>query len=59
VSCGRSWAVASAFSLHEQQAVESCPCPECGAYTLCCHDPEEATDPGAMKGIVVATPRRG
>jgi hypothetical protein len=34
--------VANNFSLYEQQAVESCPCPRCGAYTLCCHEPREA-----------------
>jgi hypothetical protein len=41
VSCGQSWTVAHTFSIYEQQAVESCPCPDCGAYTLCCHDPGE------------------
>jgi hypothetical protein len=42
VSCGQAWTVANTFSIYEQQAVESCPCPHCGAYTLCCHDPAEA-----------------
>ena len=37
VSCGQAWTVAHTFSIYEQQAVESCPCPHCGAYTLCCH----------------------
>ena len=37
-SCGHRWEVANAFSVYEQQAVESCPCPDCGAYTLCCGD---------------------
>ena len=41
VSCGQSWTVAHTFSIYEQQAVESCPCPHCGAYTLCCHDAGE------------------
>src|SRR5205085_1119131 len=41
VSCGQAWTVAHTFSIYEQQAVESCPCPDCGAYTLCCHDPNE------------------
>jgi hypothetical protein len=41
VSCGQTWTVAHTFSIYEQQAVESCPCPDCGAYTLCCHDPAE------------------
>src|SRR5262249_52143708 len=35
-SCGRAWTVAGGNSTYEQQAVESCPCPTCGAYTLCC-----------------------
>src|SRR5258708_12999129 len=38
-SCGQSWMVSRTFSLYEQQAVESCPCPRCSAYTLCCHEP--------------------
>src|SRR6516162_3876112 len=35
-SCGRAWTVAGGNSAYEQQAVESCPCPICGGYTLCC-----------------------
>jgi hypothetical protein len=35
-SCGRRWTTAVPFSVYEQQAVESCPCTQCGAYTLCC-----------------------
>jgi hypothetical protein len=46
-TCGRAWAVASPYSVYEQQAVESCPCPHCGAYTLCCPDQE---GPGPGKG---------
>jgi hypothetical protein len=38
VSCGRRWTASSSFSVYEQQAVESCPCPGCWAYTLCCHE---------------------
>jgi len=41
-SCGRSWEAAVPFSVYEQQAVESCPCSHCGAYTLCCHEPHAA-----------------
>src|SRR5207249_2728784 len=37
-SCGHTWTVSHLFSLYEQQAVESCPCPGCGAYTLCCQE---------------------
>jgi hypothetical protein len=55
VSCGQAWTVAHTFSIYEQQAVESCPCPDCGAYTLCCHDPgdEDVLD-GQRRG---RTPR--
>jgi hypothetical protein len=40
-ACGHDWQVATAFSLYEQQAVESSPCPGCGAYTLHLHEPAE------------------
>lgn len=40
-TCARHWAVATPYTVHEQQAVESCPCPDCGAYTLSCPDPDE------------------
>jgi hypothetical protein len=36
LSCDRGWSMPSSSSIHEQQALESCPCPFCGAYTLCC-----------------------
>ena len=41
-SCGHEWLAAAPFSFYEQQAVESCPCPHCAAYTLCCQEPAEA-----------------
>src|SRR4051812_20224557 len=34
--CGRAWTVATSFSIYEQQAIESRPCPSCGSYTLGC-----------------------
>ncbi|HEV8062299.1 MAG TPA: hypothetical protein VGP68_20640 [Gemmataceae bacterium] len=40
-SCDQAWFVTNKYSLYEQQAVESCPCPRCGAYTLCCQMPTE------------------
>src|SRR5262249_5864525 len=40
-SCNQTWSVTNKYSLYEQQAVESCPCPRCGAYTLCCQMPSE------------------
>jgi len=43
-SCGRHWPADHELSLFEQQALESCPCPYCGAYTLAFHgSAEEAT----------------
>jgi len=53
VSCGHVWTVPHTFSIYEQQAVESCPCPDCGAYTLCCHD---ATEPEFLERL--PRPRR-
>jgi hypothetical protein len=40
LSCERDWSLASSPSVYEQQALESCPCPFCGGYTLCCTDEE-------------------
>jgi hypothetical protein len=37
-SCERLWSIACQFSLYEQQAMESRPCPHCGAYTLSCQN---------------------
>ena len=53
-SCGQAWAAAVPFSVYEQQAVESCPCPHCGAYTLCCQEAGGARVPGPR-----GRPRRG
>ncbi len=36
-SCTRRWA-SGELSLYERQAVESRPCPYCGAYTLRCQE---------------------
>ena len=40
-SCDRVWSTASSLSFYEKQSLESRPCPHCGAYTLCCTDPDE------------------
>jgi hypothetical protein len=40
LGCERQWTMASSASVYEQQALESCPCPFCGAYTLCCGEEE-------------------
>jgi uncharacterized protein CbrC (UPF0167 family) len=37
-SCERLWSVACSMTIYEQQAMESRPCPHCGAYTLSCQD---------------------
>lgn len=41
-SCERIWLMAFGFSIYAQQALESRPCPHCGAYTLSCQEPEMA-----------------
>jgi hypothetical protein len=38
-SCGAAWTAARADCVYERLAVASCPCPKCGAYTLCLRDP--------------------
>jgi len=43
-SCERLWTVAGAFSVCGRQAMESCPCPHCGAYTLSYQDPNTLPD---------------
>jgi hypothetical protein len=42
-SCQRTWAWALASTVYAQQALESCPCPYCGAYTLSCVDAQVET----------------
>jgi Zn finger protein HypA/HybF involved in hydrogenase expression len=44
-ACGHAWAALRPFSLYEQQAVESCPCPRCGSYTLNLPEPESEKPP--------------
>ena len=35
-SCACSWQMMNGATVYEQQAIESRPCPGCGAYTLSC-----------------------
>jgi hypothetical protein len=37
-TCERLWPIARTLTIYEQQAMESRPCPRCGAYTLSCQD---------------------
>jgi hypothetical protein len=37
-NCNCSWRAAATYSIYERQAMESRPCPRCGAYTLCCQE---------------------
>jgi Zn finger protein HypA/HybF involved in hydrogenase expression len=32
--CGKSWDVPKSNTIFEKQRLESCPCPQCGSYTL-------------------------
>jgi hypothetical protein len=38
-SCGRSWPRARADCVYERLTIATCPCPACGAYTLCLREP--------------------
>jgi hypothetical protein len=38
-SCGRAWPAARADCVYERLSVATCPCPGCGAYTLCLREP--------------------
>lgn len=42
MECERGWSLPTAPSVYEQQALESCPCPFCGAYVLTA-TPDEST----------------
>lgn len=41
--CERTWSVVGQLSFYERQALESQPCPQCGAYTLFCEDVQPET----------------
>jgi hypothetical protein len=45
-SCNHRWNLVGSFSEYERQAIESRPCPKCGAYTLSSPEP---TKPGWKK----------
>jgi hypothetical protein len=49
-SCQRLWSIGRSLTIYEQQALESRPCPRCGAYTLCCHEPEALVGAGERSG---------
>ncbi|MCI0684494.1 MAG: hypothetical protein L0Y71_20470 [Gemmataceae bacterium] len=40
-SCERLWTLPCVLSVYEQQALETRPCPHCGAYTLTVFEPQE------------------
>ncbi len=48
-SCDLSWGRAAGVSDYEREAIESRPCPSCGAYTLSCPEPEPR---GPRRGAV-------
>jgi hypothetical protein len=39
-SCGRTWPSARADCVYERLTIATCPCPSCGAYTLCLREPK-------------------
>lgn len=38
--CGRGWPLAGGWSVYAREAIESRPCPSCGAYTLKSPEPK-------------------
>jgi hypothetical protein len=47
-TCQHRWNLVGNWSEYERQAIESRPCPKCGAYALCCPEP---TRPTGKKGF--------
>ncbi|MBY0228972.1 MAG: hypothetical protein K2W96_06820 [Gemmataceae bacterium] len=42
LECERGWSLPAGFTVYEQQSMESCPCPYCGACVLSVAEPDEA-----------------
>jgi hypothetical protein len=57
-NCNRSWKTAGHYSIYARQAVESYPCPQCGAYTLCCKDPANAAGSAKAASMLLAKSRK-
>ena len=59
-SCDRSWQRAGNWSAFEQEAIESRPCPHCGAYTLRSPEPgqRDPEDRGPVTRLVSDAIRR-
>lgn len=49
-SCEHRWTLVGNWSEYERQAIESRPCPKCGAYTLCSPEPTP-TRPSGKKAM--------
>jgi DNA-directed RNA polymerase subunit RPC12/RpoP len=49
LECGRGWSLPFGPSVYEQQALESSPCPYCGACVLAVKE-EESPREAALKG---------
>ena len=47
-SCEYRWNLVGNWSEYERQAIESRPCPKCGAYTLSSPEPTKQTSKKAM-----------
>jgi hypothetical protein len=47
-SCGHRWNLVGNWSEYERQAIESRPCPKCGAYTLSSPEPTRTNGKKAM-----------
>lgn len=45
-NCRHGWTLAGTWSEYERQAIESRPCPRCGAYTLSSPEPKPVRGKG-------------
>lgn len=43
--CGHSWKLVGHWSHYEREAIESRPCPSCGAYALASPEPRASVKP--------------
>lgn len=55
-ACGHGWPLAGNWSVYEREAIESRPCPNCGAYTL--KSPEPKPTPKARRKPGIPRPLR-
>lgn len=56
-SCNHRWNLVGTWSEYERQAIESRPCPRCGAYTLSSPEPTKPTRSKPLPSWAKSSPR--